>query len=111
MTDDQFPLCKKAGLEIDDQSPYWIPAADVEKLLAQAHVVTGLKHADYGWTFDQHKQNCDTHQARLLLIEPIQKPDTAEGLLREFTEYFNSPGDYSRLQALAKRASRLLEGK
>lgn len=84
-----FPLCKAAGLKpvyvIDDSmlgwrvSPIeWLPAKDVETLLASAPVVYGKsdKEANFSttkwfWTYKPIEE--DTHSGRLIMIEPIKK--------------------------------------
>lgn len=81
-----------------------IDAADVEKLLEDAPVVTAYNNNKLYWS--TNNDDGDTHTARLVMMEPIAK-DTAEGLLREIVSRWNPEATDS----LIDRAKRLLEGK
>lgn len=125
-----YLLCKKAGLKITKQATYRyspmaergdgpeysgdidvIQAKDVEAFLANAPAVD-VYAWPYGdktyWRTPNLSDNEGTHQARLVMIEPIVK-DTAESLLRELIELrFEDQADLSLLRIKAKQ---LLEGK
>lgn len=92
MSNSKYPLCEKAGLGITQipsnsvaavNKPF-VWAEEVERLLASAPVVTGHNNSpNSSWWAATDVELCKhSHQARLLLIEPI-KQDTAESLLRE----------------------------
>lgn len=90
----KYKLCEAAGLTIISQYPeidvvdYMIPARDVEAMLEQAPVV-GFKsdniskelQRDYAFVIGSPGNKEHTHQARLLLIEPIRKGVTKEQIL------------------------------
>jgi hypothetical protein len=109
-----FPLLTRAGLKVIETLYYgerqWIEAADVERWLEQAPVLTGkfdgtkpgqieLHHEKYEWA---------THSVRAVLIEPLVQ-DTAESLLREFVR--RGVADEADFHDLFTRARKLLEGK
>lgn len=107
----KYPLCRQAGLNVTNPVNWpgacninqdMVLAATVESLLMNAPVVYSLHHM---WAPD--KMDYDTKQARLLLIEPLTNPDTAESLLREFVEHWG-PKDY--LGSVCDRAKKLLGG-
>jgi hypothetical protein len=85
----EFKLCESAGLKINSVSyagstplPI-IEAAEVESLLANAPVVYGRKNAADIWVVGERKDHGDTHQLRLLLIEPIKRESEEITLLRK----------------------------
>lgn len=119
MTD--FPLCRECGLEVRMHSQGvdgYVRAADVEALLSKAPVVSGYKVRDEFAMWENYDPSeasqLPTHTARLVNVREIKR-DTAEGLLRELGEIFES--DYydmrqwhTKLAPLVERARRLLGG-
>ncbi len=129
MTD--FPNCRAAGLCVHKEAGftdvrgnkietvYYVYAAEVERLLADAPVVTGREHKqnpplaiDLWCTREQAGSNepgymPPTHTAKLLCIQPIVR-DTAESLLREMISAarFGHRGD---LDVIATRADQYLD--
>lgn len=120
MTDEKYPLCKRAGLSISLEERYQsglftdgtlpsmrgqifglINAKDVEAFLEKAPVVYGYwegKNSEdnpTGWYHENYKESCGEewieHQARLILIEPISK-DTTDSLLRELVKGYKDCG-------------------
>jgi hypothetical protein len=68
--------------------------------------------------YDEEPSMRDTHTARLLCIQSIAKPDTAEKLLAEAMAYLERsyplmphPDDEKYRADIAYRARKLLEGK
>lgn len=122
----KYPLCDRAGFKIwlDKNLDQVIYVRDVEKFLEGATVVYGRPNVDpkdgfmYGWSdcrvLDGNEEYYpDTHTARLVMIEPIQK-DTAEGLLREFVSWSAGDGQCNSKPGfpnLVARAKKLLESK
>lgn len=120
----KFPLIEKLGVRVNayENQPgvysYEVNAEELERVLERAPVVFGrLVTSARGMSWLDlpiekiHQPTTITHTARLLMIEPIQK-DTAEGLLREFTNQVDKDfGMSSPWQSLYERAKRLLEGK
>lgn len=92
----KYPLIQAAGLRILDlnnQPAKVILADDLERVLEQAPVVfrsdgvlplryQGALRSYECWTDAPEAANKTT--ARLICVQPIAKPDTAESLLREF---------------------------
>lgn len=126
-----FPLCERAGLTVHKketgnilttyppqiQFDWMIKASDVERLFESAPVVSGAYvdcfKSDKQWRMNQSEEFYppNTHTARLLLLEPIQKPDTHESLLREFTDWLGKTEGNTKLRELVDRAKRLLNEK
>lgn len=94
MSIDNFPLCRRAGLRTvtyvyHESYKDFVFAKDIEEFLSKAPVVYRNDADDEDeqmWTYQQIE--VDSHQARLVMIEPIQK-DTAESLLRELLDAGN----------------------
>jgi hypothetical protein len=80
-------------------------------ILERSKVVYGAQaHGLNSWCTKEEKQ-IDTHQARLIMIEPIKK-DSAESLLSEIVKYDSQIKitgiDIYEWRALLERASKLL---
>lgn len=98
---EQFPLCKKAELELIDQleisildkhrGRIYISAFHVEALLASAPVTYGWSDGKDGWVFDTRVEtNASTHMARLILIEPVEQKSREERLHDGLSELLGS---------------------
>lgn len=116
MSEPKFELCERAlpgllqrWLTISGQFECFYAAADVEKMLEQAPIVyqyKGRPHADWSHEIDEDFGGIKKYlmQGRVLLIEPIEKPDTAEGLLKEYMEWFEkADGVKAGLQSRARK--------
>lgn len=91
-----------------------VDANDLEALLEKGVRVYGRKSpTPNNWQFADFQNHCadyrDTHSGLLIGIQPIVKPDTAEGLLREFiaTAHIHAFDD-SEWGRIAERARKLL---
>lgn len=93
-----FPLCKKLGLDLErvyadglprNPSDYWLSvrADELEKILSEAPVVYGIEPKGGNYWSDKSEAD-DTRQARLLLVEPIKQESEERKLLREMLESF-----------------------
>ena len=87
-----FPKVRECGLTIET-NPWLgscVRAADVEALLEKATVVYGeMAHGcptAFSTTRTPYGLEQATHTALLINVRPLEKPDTAEGLLREFVK-------------------------
>lgn len=121
-----FPLIKELGLQVlkvnrSDQTGYSryevVLANKLEKLLAEGVRVYGLhgdmpnpeKHIYWSALKNGEKFANQTGEVGLLIgIKPIERDDTAEGLLREWIEIDTDKGHRERT-ALVKRTDRFLE--
>lgn len=125
MTDESYPLCKRAGLDIwknamvtvDSNLGFcdsMIKASDLEALLSSAQVVYGHETGTCTKWYKDDVVDASVgakQSAKILLIEPIEKPDTAEEILRGLVEYNYIPhGNYDlKFHTLVERARKLLE--
>lgn len=91
-----FPLCKAAGLKLwkisgvtsTDGEASVVCASEVEALLANAPVFSGLYNGTKPGQFEMHTEEYKwaTHRCRAVLIEPlVQEPEEIK-LLRELSE-------------------------
>lgn len=74
----------------------------------RSRVVYGWKHTK-GMTFGEWlDSDSDTHQALIICIEPIEKPDSAESLLGELLAAMDRGPWTEPFQSLKERARKLL---
>ncbi len=112
----EYPLCAKLGLQpsqvttSDGSSTLgeYVPAGALERVLASAPVVFGCQtiEKDSLKRLRDWQDDGTTHQARLLMVEPIVK-DSAEGLIAEIVERYKhwtqAPKDFDDLFERAKK--------
>lgn len=105
----KYQLIESLGLEVVPEcNSDWVSADALERALANAPVVYGGKIPATGlMQYDEQPGTQDTHIARLVCVQAIQK-DTAESLLRELIECPAWEGPFKSLQ---ERARKLLEEK
>lgn len=124
----KYPLCERAGLEIQEHRVIvgfsrgeayelndadFIRAADVEKWLEGATVVRARLYDNevFGEWYDKAQED-DTHTARLVMIEPIVKESEERRLLRELVNTdISTPEGLARHHKAFQESRRLLEGK
>lgn len=124
MSADQFPLTRALGVEVQKEvgfenvrsgktsEVYYVYAADLEKALESAPVVTSYGERNEWYANGAKGMQQDTHTARLVCIQEIAK-DTAESLLREYVERVgdgHSPcwHSWEEKHSFIERARRLL---
>lgn len=117
-----YPLCKALGVQIKryfvesdgdriGESPWYVPAKDLEAALNKAPVVTTYAYEEKGIWYAKPSSN-PLHTARLVCVAPIVK-DTAESLLRELIKTTTKAGDLDEISAELHdilRRARLLGG-
>lgn len=103
-----YPLIERLGLDVFFNSDFGgrhnsqtlimqfdaVKAEDLERVLASAPLL---------------KTDQGTHDFLAVGVQPIQSPDTAESLLREFIEVHDRTRPFSDLEKALKRARKLLE--
>ncbi len=120
----KFPLCRQLGLLISHYSSLGgdvIDASQLESILAAAPVVHSNPEGSPAYDDDEMSDskawgkltNYETHQGRVILIEPIVK-DTAESILKDLVAYFEnglapSPKEFSRYEQTIKRAQNFIK--
>jgi hypothetical protein len=123
---DAFPKCKAAGLEVyathAREATPWVRASDVEALLEKATVIELIEACQLNgkphWrTPNLNDAEGGTHLATVINVRPIEKPDTAEGLLKELIGNISARDKlgyidvdrFPHMRDLIERAKRLLK--
>jgi hypothetical protein len=119
----KFPLCTQAGLKVMTVTTTWpfasgtlrpdhsdityVLASEVEAMLAKGQQVWCVENIEKNGVkkIIPWKEAGQTHQALLINIKPIGKPDAAESLLRELIK----TSETESISHIVYRARKLLD--